>query len=741
MLNKKIQVSIIVVNYRVKKELFSCLESIFSSGTLSSYEVIVVDNDDIGTIYKDLKRNFPKAVYIKSHKNIGYGAGNNLGSLRAKGEFFFCLNPDTRVYPETIDVLVNFLKKNKNAGMVAPLFVDLENKPYPLQGSKKLSPLRAIFTFSFIYKLFPTNPVSKNYLLLDWDKTSAKEVDVVPGTGFMIKKSIFNKAGGFDEKFFLYFEEFDLCNRIKDLGYKIYIDPKAKVMHIWGVSTRKSDLDVGKIFRQSRFYYFKKHYGLILAVLTETIIRINKTNVLLILVLIVGTFLRFYDIEKLMPFIGDQGWFYLSARDMVINGQIPLVGIPSSHPWLHQGPLWTYMLAGVFWLFGFNPLNGAYLTITLGIFSILLVYIIGSEMFSRRIGIISAIFYATSPLVIIHSRTPYHTSPIPLITLLFIFSLYKWIKGNDNFFPLSIFFLAILYNLELATAILWFILLMILWYGLWKKGEWVKKLFNKKILIYSSVAFLIPMIPILIYDFNHNFPQTLKFIVWIGYRILKFFGFPSIHGEINSINFNSMLMFSFHFYKHLIFAASGIIAFVILVFSFGALFINLYYQLKKNICRPGFILLLLWILISILGYFMNKTSSEAYLPILFPALIYLIAFSFDKIMKKKKFFIPAVLLVVFFSFINSYFIISEEYVTNNRLNFTKRISVAKEIITKSKGRDYNLVGTGNGSQFESFTMNYEYLTWWLGHSPKKSPQKLKYLIQEDGKGVSLTKSE
>jgi len=740
MQNKRIEVSIIIVNYRVEKELIACISSILKSKSKVSIEIIVVDNDRKSNLKTKLIEKFKQVRYIKSQRNLGYGGGNNLGAKYALGNYLFFLNPDTLILDNKIDKLIKFIESNSSIGIVAPLLLNNRGIAYP-QGNKNLGVKEGIIALSFINKIFPKNKISEKYFLSNWNKSSLKEVDVVPGTAFIIKKTLFEQVKGFDEKFFLFFEEFDLCKRIKKLGYKLYINPILKITHNWGASTKKSDLNIKNIFKKSRFYYFKKHYGLVSAFLVELFAFIGKINLLVILIFTIGAFLRLYNIENFMPFIGDQGWFYLSAKGMVLDGQIPLVGISSSHPWLHQGPLWTYMLAGIFWLFGFNPLNGAYLTITLGILSILVVYIVGSEMFSRRVGLMSAILYATSPLVVIASRTPYHTSPIPLFTLLFIFSLYKFIKGNSNFFPLSILFLSILYNLELSTAILWFILFIVLIYGVWKKTEWVKKIISQKILIYSILAFVIPMIPILIYDFYNNFPQTIKFVIWIGYRILKFFGLASIHGESESISLNSMITFSFHFYQYLIFAASSIIAFVILVLSFGALFINIYHQFKKKIYQIGFILLFLWILISFIGYFVNKTSSEAYLPIFFPGIIYLVAFSFDKVMKIKMFLIPVVFLVIMISLANSYFIISKEYFTDNRLNFTKRLSVAKEIIKKSKGADYNLVGIGNGSQFESFTMNYEYLTWWLGHSPTKSPQKLKYAIYENEKGVFLSENE
>jgi len=245
-------VSVIIVKYRSEKFLPACLTSI---GKDPRREVIVVDNDK---------------------ENIGFGAGCNKGAKKAKGKYLFFLNPDTIVLPSAIEKLVSFMEERsgglRRVGLVAPLLLDKKRKPYPLQGSRKLTPLTAIFALSFLNKYFSGNPISKRYWLKDWDKKSLKEVDVAPGTAFLISRNVFEQIGGFDEKFFLYFEESDLCKRIKDAGWQIFIEPEAQIIHFGGKCTPKGD-KIKKIFRQSRFYYFKKHWGILLAALVESFLR------------------------------------------------------------------------------------------------------------------------------------------------------------------------------------------------------------------------------------------------------------------------------------------------------------------------------------------------------------------------------------------------------------------------------------------------------------------------------------
>src|SRR3989344_2280255 len=109
--------SIIIVNYKVKKEILACIASIYKSKPKASYEIIVVDNDEKPTLGMLLKKMYPKAMYLKGKKNIGFGAGNNMGAQYAKGDSLFFLNPDTIVLPGAIDNLVTFITKNKKIGI------------------------------------------------------------------------------------------------------------------------------------------------------------------------------------------------------------------------------------------------------------------------------------------------------------------------------------------------------------------------------------------------------------------------------------------------------------------------------------------------------------------------------------------------------------------------------------------------------------------------------------------------
>ena len=411
------KISIIIVKYHAPSELQACLASI---KTKIPHEIIIEDNNESSV-----------------HGNIGFGAANNLAAARARAEYLFFLNPDTVIQPHALENLVAFLDSHPQATIAAPLLLDSQKKLYPFVGSRELTPLQGILSHSFINKYWPRHGF--------WIETAhlirSTPAGVVPGTAFMIRKSIFDQIGGFDPKFFLYFEESDLCRRV---GQQIYLLPDSKVIHYWGSSTPKTRA-IKNIFAASRFYYFKKHFGLGAALLVELFCR--PSYLLLLIAIILGICLRFTNIARYLDFIGDQTWFYLSARDALLVGKFPLLGITSSITWLHQGPLYTFMLMPSFIFSNFSPVAPAYFTSLLTSLNIVLIYYLAAKLWNRSAGLVAAVIFAFHPFIVLQSRLPYHTTPLFLFTTLFFL-----LKDRPFFAGL---FLGLLYQLHLLTFLFW----------------------------------------------------------------------------------------------------------------------------------------------------------------------------------------------------------------------------------------------------------------------------------------------
>lgn len=740
-MKRRILVSIIIVNYKVEKSLYICLGSIPAYFAGIDYEVIVVENDPQTNLSSELKK-YQFVKYIRAKQNRGFGAGNNLGAQYANGEFVFFLNPDTKIEKGNITSLLE-LFKDKKTGVVAPLLLDHRKKPYVKQGTLRLTPLSALFSLSFISKYFPNNSIAAKYWLKGWNKKTVKEVDVVPGTAFIIRKKLFEKMHGFDEIFFLYFEENDLCDRISNKGFKNYISPDFQIIHEWGKSTATRP-DIQKIFNESRKYYLVKHYGgigyIVNLLLSSELGKRVKTGLFLTLILEIAFFLRIYRLNQVMQFIADQGWFYLSARDMLLTGVIPLVGNFTSHPWLHHGPLWTYMLALLLFIFHFNPIIPAYFIAVLGTITVGVVFITVSKAFSLKIGILAALLYATSPFIVMNSRMPYHTSPIPFfVTLLFLLT-YLWIKGNKFALPGIALLLSILYNHEITTFVFDVAVGIIFIYGLIRKKQWVLTSLELKIFLVSLLLFTIPMIPFILYDTKHGYHQTIGFIVWVMYRIVRLpLGIISSQFISSGSNPSSLPEF-FNHLTQLIFMPSKFISGLV-----GALSVlyAIVYVIKKRFFHisPSFGILILFLSIGILGLFVHRVPIEADLLLVAPFIIILMSLSVLWLCRQK--FIVALVAVVVISAANAYFLLSTDFLTKmssqSRFTYLQRVQAVEETIQLSGNKPYNIVGKGELSNLPVFLDSYQYLLWYKGKPVSSKSEKTKIQIWEKGNKIIVTK--
>ncbi len=722
------ELSIIIVNYKVEKQLLACLDSIKAKIKGIKFEVIVVENDpatDLGSVLK----KFKFAKYVRSKTNLGFGGGNNLGAGHAIGEYLFFLNPDTQIVEGSLSLLLKEFEKNK-VGIVAPLLLHKDGKLFEHQGLMRLTPIRAIFSLSIINKIFPKNPISAKYWMLGVDRSKRYQVDAVPGTAFVIKRNIFEKLGGFDKNFFLYFEEMDLCNRVLDYGLKIYMSPTLKVLHVWGESTKKGS-GISEIFRKSRFYYFEKYYGPIIAFITTWLMDFNLSRFIIISILSISAFLRFYK-PYFTPFIADQGWFYLSAKQL-LSGHIPLIGITSSHTWLHQGPFWTYILALGLIFTNFNPTVGVYIAGIFGVFATFLIYKIGKEYFDERFGLLAALLYAASPLIVSNERMAYHTAPISFFVCLLIYFVLRWIKGSSFSFCASLLVMSILYNFELATVVLWPALLILLFYGSVKKEKCYTSLFNYRTGILASFSLLIPMLPVVIYDFNHGFVQTVKFAIWLIYSPVSFL----FKHEVKD---NSFFIFFVDLHlKRFVFLPSTLV-------SLGLILTAILFQafsIKKILSPLGIVFL--FTIIPTFAFLFARTPSAAYLPMLFPGLILSITFLISSLINKKR--IIGIAIVLILVLLNIYLQLSNDFYMGKPpgrgASLTSEIKASTKILLISSGEKYNLVLKSSGPLINYSTDNYKYLTWWLGKNPpvnyKVSKQILIYRSDKETKVSEIRK--
>ena len=469
----------------------------------------------------------------------------------------------------------------------------------------------------------------------------------------------------------------------------------------------------------------------------------NNNKWPMVTILCIAIVATFYNLHDLMSFFGDQAWFYLSARDMLLTWNVPLVGIASSHPWLHQGAYWTYILSAIFAVTNFSPYVPAYITATVSIITVWLLYVVGKKMFSSIVGLFAAFLYATSPLIIINARMPYHTSLIPFLVLVYVYALYKWLQGNIRYFPLLVGLVALLYNFEIATTPFTVILILCLLYGFWKKSDFAIKLISKKSISSSLIVWFLVMLPMLLYDIQNGFPQTVKFVLWIGYRVARLFGYPDIHRDTIFTPLAPFLPFTITKMHDLLFELNNVIAAIILLTAFAAVSYKIYLHWKTKHKDIALVSLYVSFTIPFMGYLGLHTSSDAYWPMFFPTIMLLVGYGFGLLMWKNKFLSAGVCIAVLFvGFSNGFLLLSNNYFMSAEsygYPMSERVQVAETIVKEAKGEKYTIIGKGKGSEFASFTMPYEYLAWWLNKKniPSKSAKIKTFIVSETNRGIII----
>lgn len=252
------KLSIIIVSWNTVDATLECVQSIKKKFSDFSYEIIVVDNASTDDTVVKLKKE-GGVVIIENNTNLGFSGGNNVGAKIAKGEYLLFLNSDMELIDDKLIDMSKYLSKNPDIGIIAPKFLNLDFSP---QGS--VWPPQTLSNAFKEFWLGKENTYSK------YTPLGNKPVEVfsVSGGAMMIKKSLFNKIGGWDKRYFMYFEDLELCRQIRKLGFKIVFYPECQVIHRHGLSGKSlinSSNQWRRLIPSSKTYHgIIKHYLLFL---------------------------------------------------------------------------------------------------------------------------------------------------------------------------------------------------------------------------------------------------------------------------------------------------------------------------------------------------------------------------------------------------------------------------------------------------------------------------------------------
>lgn len=261
-MSKDLDLSIILVNWNTKQITLDCLDSVYRQTSQHSFEIIVVDNDSSDDSVEAIKDAYPSAKLIESRVNLGFAKGNNVAIKQARGRYIVLLNTDTIVLDSALDAVVTYLDEHPQVGAATPRLVGRDGLT---QFAAAKDPTLWGYTNEYLFHRYP-----------DLYNTSAyerdMEVDIIPGACFFIRRQVIDTVGGLPEIYFMYVEDVEWCQQIRQAGWKIMYLAGPQVIHFGGESSKQAQVKMNKQLIQSRLQHFREHKGWFQAMLLQIVL-------------------------------------------------------------------------------------------------------------------------------------------------------------------------------------------------------------------------------------------------------------------------------------------------------------------------------------------------------------------------------------------------------------------------------------------------------------------------------------
>ena len=247
------KLSIVIVHYNVAPLLRNCLASIKKYVTDIEYEVIVADNFSPDHSWKSLEQEFPQFSFLALNENLGFSKANNFAVNLAKGEYVLILNPDTEIEGFYMKEILDFADSKQKFGCLGVRMHDLKGDFLP---ESKRSVPDMFNSFEKLFSGFKTKQ-SKSYYRNDIPEDAVCEIEVITGANLLIKRAVYLEVGGFDEKYFMYGEDIDLCYTLLRKGLTNYYYGKASILHHKGESTVKDEVYLERFYGAMQIFIDK----------------------------------------------------------------------------------------------------------------------------------------------------------------------------------------------------------------------------------------------------------------------------------------------------------------------------------------------------------------------------------------------------------------------------------------------------------------------------------------------------
>jgi N-acetylglucosaminyl-diphospho-decaprenol L-rhamnosyltransferase len=228
------KIAAIVVNYNAGEALLTCVGSLQAEGVGA---VVVVDNKSTDGSMAWLSAAGPSVRAVEAPSNLGYGAGANLGSEHTEAPYLIVCNPDLVIKPGAVGTLLEVLLERPEVGLVGPLLRGSSGHVYP--SGRDFPGLGESLGHGFVGMFWGGNPWTRRYRRIGAEQHRSRSADWVSGAFFLVRRDAFESVAGFDESYYMYVEDVDLCWRLRQAGWDIWYEASAEVVHEQGRSTKR----------------------------------------------------------------------------------------------------------------------------------------------------------------------------------------------------------------------------------------------------------------------------------------------------------------------------------------------------------------------------------------------------------------------------------------------------------------------------------------------------------------------
>lgn len=251
--------AVCIVNWNTRFHLRSCLDSLREHASDLQPTIIVVDNGSTDGSADLVREEYPEALLVANAQNLGYAAANNQALAVAEADFKLLLNPDVEVHAGAVQYLMRFLQSHPQAAAVAPRLrypdgrVQLTCRSFP-------TPDTIFYDALLLSKLFPRSRVFGKYRMSWWAHDDERPVEQPMASALLLRDAASQQIGGLDEDFPVFFNDVDLCYRLKQAGWEIWFTPQAEMTHFHGASTSQVWREMLPQSHRGFVRFYQKHY-------------------------------------------------------------------------------------------------------------------------------------------------------------------------------------------------------------------------------------------------------------------------------------------------------------------------------------------------------------------------------------------------------------------------------------------------------------------------------------------------